>query len=93
MFCFVLYLCCSWKDIVHKVNAQMDEEQVHGHPKSLHFDPKPGQEVLKGSPQPPSQKRGAQHEIAAQEGEKERTNDEELEMGIVSLILCYAALI
>ncbi|XP_075293498.1 uncharacterized protein LOC104329350 isoform X2 [Opisthocomus hoazin] len=70
----------SWKDIVHKVNAQMDEEQVHGHPKSLHFDPKPGQEVLKGSPQPPSQKRGAQHEIAAQEGEKERTNDEELEM-------------
>ncbi|XP_075028423.1 uncharacterized protein LOC142092370 isoform X3 [Calonectris borealis] len=70
----------SWKDIVNKVNAQMDEEQVHSYPKSLHFDPKPGPEMQKGSPQPPSQKRGEEHQIAAQEGEKERTDDEELEM-------------
>ncbi|XP_026718316.1 Golgi integral membrane protein 4-like isoform X1 [Athene cunicularia] len=70
----------SWKDIVNKVNAQMDEEQVQSYPKSLHFDPKPGQEMQKGSPQPPSQKRGEEHQIADQEGEKERTDDEELEM-------------
>ncbi|XP_074704552.1 uncharacterized protein LOC141933635 isoform X1 [Strix aluco] len=70
----------SWKDIVNKVNAQMDEEQVQSYPKSLHFDPKPGQEMQKGSPQPPSQKRGEEHQIADREGEKERTDDEELEM-------------
>ncbi|XP_009707274.1 PREDICTED: Golgi integral membrane protein 4-like, partial [Cariama cristata] len=70
----------SWKDIVNKVNAQMNEEQVHSYPKSLHFDPKPGQEMQKGSPQPPTQKRGEEHQIAEQEGEKERTDDEELEM-------------
>ncbi|XP_027659159.1 Golgi integral membrane protein 4-like isoform X2 [Falco rusticolus] len=70
----------SWKDIVNKVNAQMDEEQAHSYPKSLHFDPKPGQEMQKGSPQPPSQRRGEEHQTADQEGEKERTDDEELEM-------------
>ncbi|XP_064326079.1 Golgi integral membrane protein 4 isoform X3 [Phalacrocorax carbo] len=70
----------SWKDIVNKVNAQMDEEQVHSYPKSLRFDPKLGQEVQKGSPQPPSQKRGEEHQTADQKGEKERTDDEELEM-------------
>lgn len=71
----------------------MDEEQVHGYPKSLRFDPKPGQEMQKGSPQPPSQKRGEEHQIADQEGEKERTDDEELEMGTVSIILCCTVLI
>ncbi|XP_009957210.1 PREDICTED: Golgi integral membrane protein 4-like, partial [Leptosomus discolor] len=70
----------SWKDIVNKVNAQMDEGQAHSYPKSLHSDPKPGQEAQKGSPQPPSQKRGEEHHGADQEGEKERTDDEELEM-------------
>ncbi|KAM6046526.1 uncharacterized protein VSU04_013191 [Chlamydotis macqueenii] len=70
----------SWKGIVNKVNAQMDENQVHSYPKSLHFDPKPGQEMQKGSPQPPTQKRGEEHQIADQEGEKERTDNEELEM-------------
>ncbi|XP_053941770.1 Golgi integral membrane protein 4 isoform X2 [Cuculus canorus] len=70
----------SWKDIVHKVNAQMDEEQAHGHPKSLRFDPKPGQEVQKGSPRPLWQTRGEEQQIAGQEGTKERTDDEELEM-------------
>ncbi|XP_074969971.1 uncharacterized protein LOC142066452 isoform X5 [Phalacrocorax aristotelis] len=70
----------SWKDIVNKVNAQMDEEQVHSYPKSLRFDPKLGQEMQKGSPQPPSQKRGEEHQTADQKGEKERTDDEELEM-------------
>ncbi|XP_076212033.1 uncharacterized protein LOC143168908 isoform X1 [Aptenodytes patagonicus] len=70
----------SWKDIVNKVNAQMDEEQARSYPKSLHSDPKPGQEMQKGSPQPPNQKRGEEHQIADEEGEKERTDDEELEM-------------
>uniref|UniRef100_A0A8C8AZ12 Golgi integral membrane protein 4 n=1 Tax=Otus sunia TaxID=257818 RepID=A0A8C8AZ12_9STRI len=70
----------SWKDIVNKVNAQMDEEQVQSYPKSLHFDSKPGEEMQKGSPQPPSQKRGEEHQTADREGEKERTDDEELEM-------------
>ncbi|XP_054031721.1 Golgi integral membrane protein 4 isoform X1 [Dryobates pubescens] len=70
----------SWKDIVNKVNAQMDEEQVHSYPKSLQFDPKPGQEMQKGSPQPPSEKRGEEHQGAGQEDKKERTDDEELEM-------------
>ncbi|XP_010084297.1 PREDICTED: Golgi integral membrane protein 4-like [Pterocles gutturalis] len=70
----------SWKDIVNRVNAQMDEEQAHGYSKSLSFDPKPGQEIQKGSPQPPEQKRGEEHQIADQEGEKGRTDDEELEM-------------
>ncbi|XP_032863453.2 Golgi integral membrane protein 4 isoform X1 [Tyto alba] len=70
----------SWKDIVNKVNAQMDEEQVHSYPKSPHFDPKPGHKMQEGSPQPPSQKRGEEHQIAHQEGKKERTDDEELEM-------------
>ncbi|XP_054251076.1 Golgi integral membrane protein 4-like [Indicator indicator] len=70
----------SWKDIVNKVNAQMDEEQVHSYPKSLQFDPKHGQEMQKGSPQPPSEKRGEEHPGADQEDKKERTDDEELEM-------------
>ncbi|XP_028943184.1 Golgi integral membrane protein 4 [Antrostomus carolinensis] len=70
----------SWKDIVNNVNAQMDEEQVHSYPKSLHFDPKPGEEMQKGSPQPPKQKGGEEHQKAGQEGEKERRDAEELEM-------------
>ncbi|XP_074465586.1 uncharacterized protein LOC141751897 isoform X1 [Larus michahellis] len=70
----------SWKDIVNKVNAQMDEEQVRGYPKSLHSDAKPGREMEQGSPQPPSQKRGDERPITHREGEKGRTDDEELEM-------------
>ncbi|XP_010010021.1 PREDICTED: Golgi integral membrane protein 4-like [Nestor notabilis] len=70
----------SWKDIVNKVNAQMDEQQVHSYPKSLHFEPKPGQEMQKVSSQPPEHKRGEEHQIADEEGQKERTDDEELEM-------------
>ncbi|GAB0198842.1 Golgi integral membrane protein 4-like [Grus japonensis] len=66
----------SWKDIVNKANAQMDEEQARGYPKSLPFDPKPGQETQKGSPQPPNQKRGEEHHVA----EKEKTDAEELAM-------------
>lgn len=71
----------------------MDEEQARSYPKSLHSDPKPGQEMQKGSPQPPNQKRGEEHQRANEEGEKERTDDEELEMGMVSLILCRTVLI
>lgn len=86
--CFVLHPCCSWKDIVNKVNARMDEQQAHGYPKSLDFDPKPGQEVQQGSPRPPGQQGGEEHQTAEQEGKKERADDEELAMGMVSLILC-----
>ncbi|XP_021230319.1 Golgi integral membrane protein 4-like isoform X2 [Numida meleagris] len=70
----------SWKDIVSKVNAQMDDAQVHSYPKSLHLNPRPGQETQKGSSQPPGQKRRAENQIGDQEGEKERTDNEELEM-------------
>ncbi|XP_010137189.1 PREDICTED: Golgi integral membrane protein 4-like [Buceros rhinoceros silvestris] len=70
----------SWKDIVNKVNARMDEEQAHGYPKSLDFDPKPGQEVQQGSPRPPARKGGEEHQTAEQEGKKERADDEELAM-------------
>uniref|UniRef100_A0A6G1RPQ3 Golgi integral membrane protein 4-like n=1 Tax=Hypotaenidia okinawae TaxID=2861861 RepID=A0A6G1RPQ3_9GRUI len=70
----------SWKDIVNKVNAQVDEEQVPSYPKSLHFDPRPGQEMQKGSLQPPSLNRREEHRVAEEEGEKERTDAEELEM-------------
>ncbi|XP_071431835.1 Golgi integral membrane protein 4-like isoform X2 [Pithys albifrons albifrons] len=70
----------SWKDIVNKVNAQMDEEQAHGYPKHLHLEPQPGQEGQRGSSQPPSQERGAEHPRAEQGGEKERADEEELEM-------------
>ncbi|KAM4646975.1 uncharacterized protein AAGF69_013198 [Amazona ochrocephala] len=70
----------SWKDIVNQVNAQMDEQQAHSYPKSLHFEPKPRQEMQKGSSQPPEQKRGEEHQMADEEGQKERTDDEELEM-------------
>ncbi|XP_057263250.1 Golgi integral membrane protein 4-like isoform X2 [Pezoporus wallicus] len=70
----------SWKDIVNKVNAQMDEQQAHSYPKSLHFEPRPRQEMQKGSSQAPEQKRGEEHQIADEEGQKERTDDEELEM-------------
>ncbi|XP_065552367.1 Golgi integral membrane protein 4-like isoform X4 [Lathamus discolor] len=70
----------SWKDIVNKVNAQMDEQQAHSYPKSLHFEPKPRQEMQKGSSQAPEQKRGEEHQVADEEGQKERTDDEELEM-------------
>ncbi|XP_056364072.1 Golgi integral membrane protein 4-like isoform X2 [Oenanthe melanoleuca] len=62
----------SWKDLVSKVNAQMDEEQAQGHPKSPQFAPRGGQG---GSPQPPSPRRGA--ETAA---ERERMDEEELQM-------------
>ncbi|KAM6336647.1 uncharacterized protein FN964_013148 [Alca torda] len=70
----------SWKDIVNKVNAQMDEEQVRSYPKSLHFDAKPRPEMEQSSPRPPSQKRGDERQITPREGEKGRTDDEELEM-------------
>ncbi|XP_009669845.1 Golgi integral membrane protein 4 isoform X4 [Struthio camelus] len=70
----------SWQDIMNKVNAQLDEEQVNSYPKSLHFDPGPGEGMQNGSPQLPSQKRGAELQTADQEGEKGRTDDEELEM-------------
>ncbi|XP_018864319.1 Golgi integral membrane protein 4-like isoform X4 [Parus major] len=65
----------SWKDLVSKVNVQMDEEQTHGYPKDLQFAPKAGQKVQRGSPQPPSLRRGAE-----QAAEKERVDEEELEM-------------
>ncbi|XP_068515070.1 Golgi integral membrane protein 4-like [Anas acuta] len=70
----------SWKDIVNKVNAQMDGAQVHSYPESLHLDPRPGQETQKGSSQPPGQKRVAEHQTADQGSEKEKTDNEELEM-------------
>ncbi|XP_025952300.1 Golgi integral membrane protein 4-like isoform X2 [Dromaius novaehollandiae] len=70
----------SWQDIVNKVNAQLDEEQVNSYPKSLRFDPGPGEEMQNGSLQLPSQKRGAELQIADQEGKKGKTDDEELEM-------------
>lgn len=90
--CFVLCCCCSWKDIVNKVNAQMDGAQVHSYPESLHLDPRPGQETQKGSSQPPGQKRGAEHQTADQGSEKEKTDNEELEMGMLSRIPCCTAL-
>ncbi|XP_048823477.1 Golgi integral membrane protein 4-like isoform X2 [Lagopus muta] len=68
----------SWKDIVSKVNAQMDD--VHSYPKSLHLNSRPGQEAQKGSSQPSSQKRGAEKQMGDQEGERERMDNEELEM-------------
>ncbi|XP_019397106.1 PREDICTED: Golgi integral membrane protein 4-like isoform X4 [Crocodylus porosus] len=70
----------SWQDIVNKVNAQMDEEQVHNYPKSLRFDTRPEQAMPNGNLPLPNQKRGAEPHIANQEAEKERTDDEELEM-------------
>ncbi|XP_009863021.1 PREDICTED: Golgi integral membrane protein 4-like, partial [Apaloderma vittatum] len=69
----------SWEEIVNKVNAQMDEEQARSYPKSLHFDPRPGQETQNGSPQPPDPKT-EEHQRADEEGKKEKTDDEELEM-------------
>lgn len=74
------------------MNAQMDDAQVHSYPKSPHLNPRPGQETQKGSSQPSSQKRGAENQIGDQEDEKERTDNEELEMGMVSLILCCTVL-
>ncbi|XP_039940663.1 Golgi integral membrane protein 4-like isoform X1 [Hirundo rustica] len=65
----------SWKDLVSKVNAQMDEEQARGYPKNLQLTPKAGQKVQRGSPQPPSPRRGAE-----QAAEKDRVDEEELEM-------------
>ncbi|XP_019332066.2 Golgi integral membrane protein 4 isoform X2 [Alligator mississippiensis] len=70
----------SWQDIVNKVNAQMDEEQVHNYPKSLHFDTRPEQAMPNGNLPLPNQKRGAEPHIANQEAAKEGTDDEELEM-------------
>lgn len=90
--CFVSCCCCSWKDIVNKVNAQMDGAQVHGYPESLHLDPRPGQETQKDSSQPPGQKRAAEHQTADRGGEKEKTDNEELEMGMLSLIPCCTTL-
>ncbi|XP_039940665.1 Golgi integral membrane protein 4-like isoform X2 [Hirundo rustica] len=68
----------SWKDLVSKVNAQMDEEQARGYPKNLQLTPKAGQKVQRGSPQPPSPRRGAE-----QAAEKDRVDEEELEMGVI----------
>lgn len=76
---------------MNKVSTQMDEEQVPSYPKNLHFDPK--QEMQNSSPQPSHQKRWEEHQTAHQGGKKERTDDEELEMGMVSLILCCTQLI
>ncbi|XP_010219826.1 PREDICTED: Golgi integral membrane protein 4-like, partial [Tinamus guttatus] len=71
----------SWQDVVNKVNAQLDEEQVNGYQKSLRFAPGPGEEMQKGSPQLPSWTQGAELQKAAQEGKKGRTEEEqELEM-------------
>ncbi|KAG6936341.1 Golgi integral membrane protein 4-like [Chelydra serpentina] len=67
----------SWQDIVNKVNARMDEEQVHGYPKHLHFDTRSEQN---GNLLLPNQQRGAEHPLANGEGDKEGTDDEELEM-------------
>ncbi|XP_005292981.2 Golgi integral membrane protein 4-like isoform X2 [Chrysemys picta bellii] len=67
----------SWQDIVNKVNARMDEEQVHGYPKHLHFDTRSEQN---GNLLLANQQRGAEHPIANREGDKEGTDDEELEM-------------
>ncbi|KAM4885982.1 uncharacterized protein FYW23_011764 [Sylvia borin] len=64
----------SWKELVSKVNAQMDEEQARGYPQNLQFAPKAGQKVQRGSPQPPSPGRGAEA------AEKDRVDEEELEM-------------
>lgn len=68
-------------------------DDVHSYPKSLHLNSRPGQETQKGSSQPSSQKRGAENQMRDQEGEKERMDNEELEMGTVSLILYCTALI
>lgn len=68
---------CSWKDLVSKVNAQMDEEQAPGYPKNLQFAPQAGQEVQRGSPRPPNPRRGAE-----QGAEQDRADEEELEMGM-----------
>ncbi|XP_073173142.1 uncharacterized protein [Lepidochelys kempii] len=67
----------SWQDIVNKVNARMDEEQVHGYPKHLHFDTRSEQN---GNLLLANQQRGAERAIANREGDKEGTDDEELEM-------------
>lgn len=66
----------------------MDEEQVHNYPKSLHFDTRPEQAMPNGNLPLPNQKRGAEPHIANQEAAKEGTDDEELEMGKVSIIWC-----
>ncbi|XP_067423327.1 Golgi integral membrane protein 4-like isoform X2 [Emydura macquarii macquarii] len=70
----------SWQDIVNKVNARMDEEQVHSYPQRFHFDTRPGQQMQNGNLLLANQHRGAKHQIANQEGDKEGTDDEELEM-------------
>ncbi|XP_062449361.1 Golgi integral membrane protein 4-like [Rhea pennata] len=70
----------SWQDIVNKVNAQLDEEQVNGYPKNHRFDFGPGEEMQNGSLQLPNQKRRAELQTADQESKKGRTDDEELEM-------------
>lgn len=67
-------------------------DDVHSYPKSLHLNSRPGQEAQKGSSQPSSQKRGAEKQMGDQEGERERMDNEELEMGMVSLIFCCTAL-
>ncbi|XP_066190219.1 Golgi integral membrane protein 4-like [Sylvia atricapilla] len=64
----------SWKELVSKVNAQMDEEQARGYPQNVQFAPKAGQKGQRGSPQPPSARRGAEA------AEKDRVDEEELEM-------------
>ncbi|XP_030393235.1 uncharacterized protein LOC115636800 isoform X3 [Gopherus evgoodei] len=73
----------SWQDIVNKVNAQMDEEQVHSYPKHRHFDTRSEQN---GNLLLANQQRGVEHPIANREGNKEGTDDEELEMAIAETI-------
>uniref|UniRef100_A0A8C8RE61 Golgi integral membrane protein 4 n=1 Tax=Pelusios castaneus TaxID=367368 RepID=A0A8C8RE61_9SAUR len=70
----------SWQDIVNKVNARMDEEQVHSYPQRLHFDTRPEQERQNGNLLLANQQRGTKHQLANQAGDKEGTDDEELEM-------------
>ncbi|XP_006124720.2 uncharacterized protein LOC102450495 isoform X1 [Pelodiscus sinensis] len=70
----------SWQDIVNKVNAQMDEEHVHSSAKRLHLDTRPEQEIQNGNLLVANQQREAEPQIANQEGDKEGTDDEELEM-------------
>lgn len=60
---------CSWKELVSKVNARMDAEQARGHPRKLQLGPR-------GSPQPPSPRRGEQA------AGRDREDEEELEMGM-----------
>ncbi|XP_074831867.1 uncharacterized protein LOC142000990 isoform X2 [Carettochelys insculpta] len=70
----------SWQDIVNKVNARMDEEHVPSYPQRLPVDARPEQKIQNGNLLAANQQRGAGHQIANEEGDKEGMDDEELEM-------------